>query len=320
VSLYKLIRAEGAASSNSIRQLCDWLQVARSAYHAWEAKQRSSEPVAEVVDGAKSSEPIGSPRRSCDLINDACLLVHIRAAYKRSRGAYGVRRVTRAVSSELGFSVNSKRVRRLMAAEGLAGRPKRRFKVTTTRGERERNVAPNILERQFQPDQPNVSWAGDITYIRVEGGFVYLAVLLDLFAKRVVGWSLQPSMKTDLCLDALTMAVEARQPGRGLLHHTDRGSQYCSDAYHSVLKTYGFTPSMSRVGNCWDNAAVESFFGTLKQKMLHETQAANLEQARNLVANYIVNFYNTERLHSANDYLSPAEREARYYAQLAKAA
>jgi len=318
VSLYKLIRAEGA--STSIRQLCSWLNVARSAYHAWEAKQGPSKPVVEATRASKPMQPKSPQGRSHRRINDACLMVHVRAAFKRSRGTYGVRRVTRAVSEELGFAVNTKRIRRLMASEGLTGKPKRRFKVTTTRAERERNVAPNLLERKFRPDKPNVAWAGDITYIRVGGGFVYLAVLIDLFSKRVVGWSVQPHMRTELCLEALKMAVQARRPGRGLLHHTDQGSQYCSDAYHKVIKAYGFEPSMSRVGNCWDNAAAESFFGTLKQEMLHETPAANLEEARELVANYIMDFYNTERLHSTNGYLSPAESEDRYYAQSAKAA
>ncbi|NKB42312.1 MAG: IS3 family transposase [Ilumatobacter sp.] len=318
MSLYRLIRAEGA--STSIRQLCGWLRVARSAYHAWEGQQGRSKGVPKVVSRVQPANTDATPRRSLDRINDACLMVHIRAAFKRARGAYGARRITRAVSAELGFAVNIKRVRRLMASEGLAGKPKRRFKVTTTRGERERNVAPNLLERQFQPDQPNTSWAGDITYIRVNGGFVYLAVLIDLFSKRVVGWSLQANMKTELCLDALTMAVQVRRPDRGLVHHTDRGSQYCSDAYHKVIRTYGIAPSMSRVGNCWDNAAAESFFGTLKQEVIHDTPLANLAEAQDVVANYIMDFYNTERLHSANGYLSPAEYEDRYYAQSAKAA
>ena len=203
------------------------------------------------------------------------------------------------------------RVARLMREHGLSGTPKRRFRPTTTTTNPAARVAANILNRQFTATRPNQAWVGDITYLRTRSGWVYLAVLLDLFSRKVVGWSLQKHMQTELCLQALQQAVATRQPGTGLLHHTDRGSQYTSDDYGKNLEAIGAIPSMSRKGNCWDNAVAESFFGTLEQEEVRQgADWADEDAARAAVSDYIHGFYNQRRRHSTLGQLSPVDFEA----------
>jgi len=231
----------------------------------------------------------------------------IRVVHAESRGRYGSPRVQRAVRT-LGLQVGRRRIIRLMQAEGLRARVRRRFVVTTTREPRHR-AAPHRLQRQFQPIAPNHVWAGDLTYLWTADGWLYLAVLLDLYARRVVGWAAQSTLSADLVLSALHMALGRRQPAPGWLHHSDRGRQYTSAVYQRALARAGAVSSMSRRANCWDNAVVESFFSTLKQE-LEPTDGLTRAMATTAIARYIETFYNPVRLHSTLGYQSPVAYEA----------
>ena len=219
-----------------------------------------------------------------------------------------------------GHAVGRRRVARLMREEGLRGRPTRRFRGNTTDSRHDQPVAPNLLARNFTTEAPNIAWVGDITYLWTASGWCYLAVLLDLFSRKVVGWALDTHMRDDLCLDALHQAVTLRNPPPGLLHHTDRGSQYASHAYQKALADLGARPSMSRKGNCWDNACAESFFGTLKQELGADTNWADVHEARRAVGEYLHHFYNPVRLHSTLGHQSPIAFETSYREQLSQAA
>ena len=245
--------------------------------------------------------------------DEARLRLHLRVLYKQSRGTYGRPRLTAALKAH-GFPVNHKKVARLMAEEGLVGRPQRRFRKTTTTDPNAK-FADNLLDRQFNPTSPNQVWAGDITYIAISGGFVYLAVLIDLFSRRVVGFCVDDHVRTELVEVALDRAVALRSLSSGWMHHSDRGSQYTSDRYQKRLKSMGAVVSMSRKGECWDNAPVESFFGALKQELLHRQTWHSLEEVRAAITDYILNFYNPLRLHSHNNNLSPVQAELEYHQQ-----
>jgi putative transposase len=287
VNAYELIQAERACAST--RALCRTLGVSRSAFHRWSAQR-------------------GGPRRA----ENARLTVHIRALHLRSRGTYGSPRIRRDLAAE-GLAVGRKRVARLMRAAGLSGTPKRRFRGTTTDSGHPLPVANNLLQRDFTANKPNQAWVGDITYLPTTEGWTYLAVILDLFSRKVVGWALESHMETSLCTSALRQAIATRAPKPGLVHHTDRGSQYASVAYGEVLKKNGLIASMSRKGNCWDNAVAESFFGTLEQELFGpmERKPADLEHMRKILGDYIHHFYNTRRRHSKLDYQSPVDFENR---------
>ncbi|TPQ24330.1 hypothetical protein C2U68_20340 [Methylomonas koyamae] len=185
---------------------------------------------------------------------------------------------------------------------------KRKFKATTN-SKHHLPVADNHLDRQFAVQRPNQVYAGDITYIHTQEGWLYLAVVIDLFSRQIVGWSMAEHIRTKLVNDALLMAIWKRKPAQGLLWHTDRGSQYASESHRALLKQHGICQSMSRKGNCWDNAVSESFFHTLKTELIHHQTFRNRVEARQAVFEYIEVFYNRERLHSANGYLSPADYE-----------
>ncbi len=240
--VYQFIDAERACWP--VRAMCRVLGVARSAFNDWARGELG--------------------RRA---VEDARLEVHIKAIHRRSNGTYSSPRVRRELVGE-GLVVGVHRVARLMRELELSGTPKRRFKGTTTVSKDGDQFATNLLDRDFATEAPNKAWVGDITYLPTRLGWVYLAVLIDLFSRKVVGWSLASHMQTDLCLDALGSALATRAPPAGLIHHTDRGSQYTSGAYQDALAAAGATPSMSRKGNCWDNAVAESFFATLKQELL----------------------------------------------------
>jgi transposase InsO family protein len=280
VSRYRFIAAEKA--NYSVRLLCRVLEVARAAYYEW-------------AQGKKSDKEV----------SDEALIVHIKAVWRRSRHTYGYPRVTAELKAQ-GLDVGKRRVARLMRENGIVGIPKRKRGPKSKGSESEKPPAENLLNRQFTATEPNQAWVGDITYLPILGGFVYLAVLIDLFSRKVVGWALQSHMETSLCLAALSRAVAVRQPTPGLLHHTDRGSQYCSHEYQAALATLGARVSMSRKGNCWDNAVSESFFGTLEQELLLvEGPFANEAAAVAAVSDYIHNFYNSERRHSTLGQVSP---------------
>ena len=233
------------------------------------------------------------------------LLARIRRIHAASRGTYGSPRVHRQLRRD-DLRTGRKRVERLMRGDGLRGRIRRRFRCTTDSNHR-LPVAPNTLNRQFVVDSPDRVWAGDITYIRTATGWGYLAVILDLHSRMVVGWAMADNMRTELVETALVAALGARDPSSDLLHHSDRGSQYASASYREKLAKHGIAVSMSRRGDCYDNAVVESFFGTLKQELVHHARWTDLAQARAAIHDYIEVFYNRQRLHSSLDYRTPSE-------------
>ncbi|WP_413906102.1 IS3 family transposase [Candidatus Skiveiella danica] len=218
-----------------------------------------------------------------------------------------------------GIRVGKDRVRKLMKQHGIKAKTKRKF-VVTTDSRHNLPVAPDLVQRRFNPQGPNQLWSGDITYIATDEGWLYLAAVIDLFGRQVVGWSLQPHMQTSLVKDALAMAWWRRRPAAGLIFHSDRGSQYCSGEFQAILRAWGMRSSMSRKGNCWDNAPTESFWGRLKTASVHGQKFATREQARQAVMDWMA-FYNHRRLHSSLGYLSPMQFEQRWYeAQRKKAA
>ena len=233
--------------------------------------------------------------------------VHVRAAFAASHQSYGSRRLVTALSNR-GVSVGRFKVRRLMRQAGLRPVWKRKF-VHTTDSKHDLPIAPNILARQFNPAAVNIAYVSDITYIRTGAGWLYLAVVIDLFSRKVVGWAMAPSMPAKLVCDALHMALQQRRPAAGLVVHSDRGSQYASAQYQALLASKGFICSMSRKGNCWDNAVAERFFLNLKMERVWQRDYANHSEARFDIANYIVGFYNSERLHSVLGNLPPSVYE-----------
>jgi transposase InsO family protein len=239
---------------------------------------------------------------------DAALKVEIRAAHAASGKRYGSPRIQADLKAD-DQHVGRKRVARLMREEGLEGQRKRRFRVTTD-SRHSHPVAANQLDRNFTASAPNKIWVTDITYIWTREGWLYLAAILDLFSRRVVGWSMDSHIDRTLALDALGMALKTRSPEPGLLHHSDRGVQYASGDYQNQLRDRGITCSMSRKGDCWDNAVAESFFSTLKAELVHRTDYVSRSQAKASVFEYIEVFYNGRRRHSALGYVSPVEHEA----------
>lgn len=233
--------------------------------------------------------------------------VHLRAAFMSSGQSYGSRRLVAALANN-GLQVGRYKVRQLMRQANLRPVWKRKF-VHTTNSKHALPVAPNVLARDFNPTAPNLAYASDITYIRTGTGWLYLAVVLDLFSRRVVGWAMAPSMPAALVCDALRMAIQARRPAAGLVVHSDRGSQYASEQYQSLLAEHGFVCSMSRKGNCWDNAVAERFFLNLKMERVWQRNYANHAEAKFDVANYIAGFYNCQRLHSVLGNLPPSVYE-----------
>ena len=230
---------------------------------------------------------------------------------------YGSRRMARALRA-LSRPVSRQKARGLMREAGVWVRHRKKYKVTTN-SDHKQPVFPNLVQRQFDVDQPDTVYAGDITYVWTQQGWLYLAVFLDLYSRRVVGWSMGKRMNAQLVCDALTMAIWNRRPGEGLIVHSDRGSQYASKGYRRLLKANKFKGSMSRKGDCWDNAVVESFFGSLKQERVQWRHYQTRQEAKNDILQYMTIFYNENRLHSYLDYRSPNEFE-RQMLQLQKSA
>jgi len=241
-------------------------------------------------------------------VRDAEDIDEIRSIHEASRGTYGSPRVHAKLRRD-GHEMSMGRVERLMKAAGLSGRVKRRFRVTTD-SNHSRPVAANVLNREFSRETPDSAWCADITYIPTEAGWVYLAVVLDLATRLVVGWSMATHMRTDLVTSALKNALAVRKPAKEIIHHSDRGSQYASDEYQDLLNAHGILCSMSRVGNCWDNAVMESFFGTFKQEWANLQRWRGLDDAKLSTLEFIEVFYNCERLHSSLGYMTPAEADA----------
>ncbi len=243
------------------------------------------------------------------LADDARVAAEVAAAHKASRGIYGSPRVHRELKAK-GLKVGKKRVERLMNEKGLRGRSKRRF-VCTTDSKHDDPIAPNVLDRKFETTTPNEAWVGDVTYIATAEGWLFLAVLLDLFSRRVVGWATSDTNDTKLALAALDHAVQSRRPNAGLIHHTDRGSPYASEDYRAALAKRGFVASMSRTGDCYDNAVAESFFASLKAEWVDHEDYADHDAGHASVGEYIDRFYNPTRRHSHLGYVSPIEFELR---------
>ena len=269
-----------------IRLMCRTLTVSPAGYYAWRNRPES-----------------------CRSGHNRALLSAIRVIHRESRETYGSPSIWDALLKQ-GHDVGEHRVARLMRVEGIRAKTVKKWRATTQSNHR-LPVAANTLNRQFTVAAPNQVWAGDITYIWTAEGWLYLAVILDLYSRAVIGWALGTRLTGDLAQDALTMALQQRPPTTGLLHHSDRGSQYAATRYQQVLAAHGVIASMSRRGNCWDNACVESFFGTLKRELVYHRHYATREDAKRDIFEYIEVFYNRKRRHSALGYDSPAEYEAR---------
>lgn len=268
-----------------VNVMCRVLQVARSGYYQWRGRAPSATACRRTV-----------------------LSEQIVQAHQQSGAVYGAPRVHRELlAQDVRCSKNT--VAKLMRVTGLRSKMHRRFRLHTTDSRHGHRLAPNRLNRAFCQAQPNQAWAADITYIGTVEGWLYLAVVIDLCSRQIVGWSTSDSLAAELCCQALANALEQRRPPRGLLHHSDRGVQYACDAYQGLLTQHGLQPSMSRRGNCYDNAVTESFFGTLKTELVHHQRYATREAARQSLFEYIEVFYNRRRRHSALGYLSPAEYE-----------
>lgn len=272
------------ASRFDICLMCRVLQVSRAGYYAWRKRAPSAH-----------------------WLKDQRLLVQIRASHAASHGNYGSPRVVHDVRAA-GERCSVNRVARLMRANSIRARRKRHWR-TTTLSSHDLVVAQNTLNRQFNPSGPNQVWVSDITYVRTRQNWLYLTVILDLYSRAVVGWSMSTDMTTPSVLGALQMAIQQRRPGKGLMHHSDRGVQYASQEYQQLLREHHIQCSMSRKGNCWDNAVAESFFATLKNELIHRRSWASRLELRSALFEYLEIFYNRRRLQSFLDYKTPAQFE-----------
>ena len=270
-----------------VSRMCHVLDVSRSGYYAWR----------------------GRPPSEREMANQE-LYKKVKAVYDENHGTYGSPRVYHALKDKVPCSEN--RVARLMRRHGLKSRQTKSYRTTTKRN-RADPVAPNVLKRDFEAERPNKKWLADITYIPTEEGWLYLAAALDLYSRRIVGWAMSDRMTDDLTLSALRMAIQQREIDPSLIHHSDQGSQYTSGEYQQMLKDWGIEVSMNGVGTWYDNAPMESFFGTLKSEWVHHQTYRTRDEARTDLFYYIEAFYNRRRLHSAIGYLSPAHYEQLYH-------
>ena len=293
---------EANIDSYSVTMMCELLSVSRSGFH--DARGRA--PALRTVVNTQIVE-------------------HMQCAQRKHRGCYGRRRMTPEMSEELGRPVNHKRrgwpraIGRLMRAHNLNSRKRRKFRVVTTDSKHAHPVAPNVLERNFVAAVPNQKWLADLTYVPTDEGWLYVALVLDLFARKIValgqplGWAMSDTMPQELTLGALRVALGWRDPDPGLVHHSDRGSQYAANDYRGVLQARGFTVSMSRKGDCWDNSPMESANGTVKVECVNDEHFETRAEAERAIVEYI-GYYNAERRHSALGNISPAEFERRWQA------
>ena len=276
---------ESLSAEYSVKDLCLALQVRRSGYYRWRQKLPSARE--------RSNQQ---------------LLEHIKQVHQESRHTYGSPRVTQQLHRQrIGCSRN--RVARLMKLNGIRAKQKRPFRPRTTDSRHVEGTAPNRLKQLPVVARPDQAWAADITYVWTVAGWVYLAAVMDLCSRKIVGWSISQSLETSLVKEALKQALVVRRPAPGLLHHSDRGIQYASSAFRALLHSQNIVPSMSAKGNCYDNAAMESFWSTLKSELIHDLAFQDLPQARSAIFEYIEVFYNRRRLHSALGYQSPVEFE-----------
>ena len=269
-----------------VQRLCKALDVSQSGYFAWKHRRASGRERGDMV-----------------------LLAHVRSAFSLSNGTYGSPRMTRELQDD-GHLIGRRRTARLMRENGMKARQKRRFKRTTD-SHHSWPVAPNIIDQDFTAERRDEKWAADISYIWTREGWLYLAVVIDLFARRVVGWAVADCLHRDLALAALRKALAIRRPAAGLIHHSYLGSQYCSTDYQAELRRHGILISMTGKGNCFDNAMVETFFKTLKSELVWRTVFHTRSEAEQAIAGYIDGFYNPVRRHSALDFISPVQFERR---------
>lgn len=279
---YAYIQAHG--QDHSVARLCRMLKVSRSGYYAWRERGEA-------------------PRLQADRV----LLGEIHRVHRRSRESYGALKTWKALQAE-GIAGGKHRIARLRRQHGIEARRRRRFKAGVyARGGGW--SAPDLVQRKFQAPAPDRIWVGDVTFIRSRGGWLYLAMLLDLYSRRIVGWSMSGRNDEALVTDALKMALDQRRPPAGLIHHTDRGRLYACGQYRQVLQEHGLRPSMGRKGDCYDNAAAESFFSSLKNELVHGRWFNDRDQARAAIFDYIEVFYNRQRIHQTLDYRSPEDFE-----------
>ena len=269
-----------------INRLCEIMDVSARGYRAWRTRPMSKTQRADMV-----------------------VLAHIREQFALSLGSYGRPRMAEELR-EFGLAVGERKVGRLMRENAFAVKRNRKFKATTD-SNHSFNIAPNLLDRDFFAEQPNQKWAGDISYVWTREGWLYLAVIIDLHSRRVIGWAVSSRMKRDLAIRALKMAIALRNPPKGCIHHADRGSQYCSHDYQKLLRQHGFKVSMSGKGNCYDNAVVETFFKTIKAELLWQQSWETRRAAEMAIFEYINGFYNPRRRHSALGWKSPLAFEAK---------
>ena len=270
----------------SVQMMCELFEVSRSGYYAWRGRPTSARAGRRVE-----------------------LIEQIDKAHDASRGTYGSPRITLELKDQ-GIAVCENTVARYMRESGIFVKPRRRFVPQTTDSEHDHPIAPNRLDQNFAAAAPNQKWACDLTYIWTDEGWVYLSVVIDLFSRKIIGWSMSDHLRASGVTEALSMAIGQRRPGKGLIHHSDRGVQYACALYRSTLEKHQITCSMSRRGNCYDNAMTESFFATLKTELVHRQRYHTRAQARGSLFEWIECWYNRRRRHSSLGYLSPEAFEA----------
>lgn len=279
---YKFIDVE--RSLYSISLLCRVLEISKSSYYKWVGNNRNS----------KTDEY-------------EALVSKIEKLHNDSRKTYGSPRIFQKLK-KAGEKVSKNTVAKLMSKNNIKAKTKKKFKITTD-SKHNLNISPNLLARNFSPERPNQAWCGDITYISTNEGWLFLATVIDLYSRKIIGWSMNKRMKKSIVIDAIEMALGQRKVTEGLIFHSDRGSQYCSGEFRKVLQKNNIIQSMSRKGNCWDNAVAESFFSTLKKDLVFHEEFETRNEAKRKIFEYIEVFYNKERIHSVLDFKSPIEYE-----------
>ena len=270
-----------------VRLICEVLDVSASGYYAWRSRSECARATANRE-----------------------LLEHVRRLHSQHRGRYGSPRLHAALRAE-GRGVSRGRVERLMRQHGIRAAVSRRFRPVTTDSRHGLPISPNLLEQRFQASAPNQVWLADITYVPTGEGWLYLAAVLDLASRKVVGWAMRDQLRSELAEAALLMAIQRQRPGSSLTHHSDRGGQYASGEYRKLLTGAGMKASMSRTGNCYDNAPMESFFHTLKVELVHQRRWRTKDEARRDLFAYVEGYYNRQRIHSALGYITPEQAERR---------
>lgn len=271
--------------------MCEVLGVSKSGYYEWLKRPKSHQK--------ERKEKLTS---------------QIKRVYVESRRNYGSPKITKQLHSE-GVSVSQKTVSRIMKEEGIRSKTVKKYKATTN-SKHNLPVYPNLLDQQFKVERPGQAWVADITYIWTSEGWLYLATIMELFSRRIIGWAMDGRMTKELVILALKRAISTQTPTPGLIHHSDRGSQYASKEYQQVLRTNGILTSMSRKGNCYDNACIESFHGVIKRELVFHEKYKTRNQAKKSIIEYIVSFYNYKRIHSFTNYMSPIAYEKHYFKTL----